>query len=289
MREDLHRAREILDPERRALALDQMVLVGHSMGGLVSRWQTIESDDRLWRLVSDRSPGELQGQPEDKTALLNLVFFEPNPSIRRVVTVGTPHRGSDFANDYTRWISRKLIALPEMVVRTKRRVVADNPGFFRNTELLDISTSIDSLAPDSPVLPVLLSAASPRWVKYHNIVGVLPEDGFLRRFAGEGDGIVAYTSAHLDDVESEITVPADHVNVHRHPRSVLEVRRILLAHVDQIRDEHLTGTDPRRHALPASYHAIPAEAPARNAESERTVLPPVPGEHLLPIRRRPAM
>jgi pimeloyl-ACP methyl ester carboxylesterase len=256
LRADLQRAREILDPEHKAIALDQMVLVGHSMGGLVSRWQTIESGDEFWKLVSDRSPDELEGSPEDKATLMAMLFFHPSPFIRRVVTIGTPHRGSDFANDYTRWFAKKLIALPEMVVRTKQRIVADNPGFFRDTELLSITTSIDSLAPDSPVLPVLLRAARPPWTKYHNIVGLVPKQGFLASsvvgVSGEGDGVVAVDSAHLDDAESEITVAADHGNVHRHPRSVLEVRRILLDHIERIRREYVTGTDPRGEMLPAN-------------------------------------
>jgi hypothetical protein len=50
----------------------------------------------------------------------------------------------------------------------------------------------------------------------------------------EGDGIVAATSAHLDDVESEIVVEADHLTVHRHPLAILEVRRILLEHLNAI-------------------------------------------------------
>jgi pimeloyl-ACP methyl ester carboxylesterase len=263
LRAILQEAREVLDPGHKAVALDQMVLVGHSMGGLVSRWQTIESGNDFWQLISDRPPEELQGRPEDKEALMAMLFFQPNPSIRRVVTIGTPHRGSDFANDYTRWFARKLIALPEMVVRTKQRIVADNPDFFRDTELLRITTSIDSLSPDSPVLPVLLGAKRPPWTAYHNIVGVLPQDGFLTssvtRVAGEGDGVVAYNSAHLEDVASEIEVPADHGDVHRHPRSVLEVRRILVDHIRQIRQEYLSGTDPRDHTRPANYQ-IPSRA-----------------------------
>jgi pimeloyl-ACP methyl ester carboxylesterase len=256
LRSILREARESLDPEYKAVALDQMVLVGHSMGGLVSRWQTIESDDDLWNLISDRPPEELQGSPEDKAALMAMLFFQPNPSVRRVITIGTPHRGSDFANDYTRWFARNLIALPEIVVRRKQRIVADNPGFFRDTELLRITTSIDSLAPDSPVLPVLLHAKRPPWIEYNNIVGVVPQEGFLASsmtsVAGEGDGVVAYTSAHLEDAESEIDVPADHGNVHRHPRSVLEVRRILLEHINQVRQEYISGTDPRKHVRPAN-------------------------------------
>jgi pimeloyl-ACP methyl ester carboxylesterase len=278
MRDDLKRARKILDPQKQALALDQMVLVGHSMGGLVSRWQTLDSEDQFWKLVSDRPPEELQGNPGDRNALMKTLLFEPNDSIRRVVTIGTPHRGSDFANDYTRWIGRRLIALPEMMIRKRRRIVADNPGFFRDTELLNINTSIDSLAPDSPVLPVMLAAKSPPWVQYHNVVGVLPEDGFLRRVAGKGDGIVPYSSALLEKVESEIVVPADHVKVHQHPRTVLEVRRILLAHVDQIRYELANGSDPRGRSLPAVYRTVSDDGSMAGAADEEPEEPPVPRE-----------
>ena len=42
--------------------------------------------------------------------------------------------------------------------------------------------------------------------------------------------MVPYKSAHLDDAESEVIVPADHTRVHHHPRAVLELRRILLEH-----------------------------------------------------------
>jgi hypothetical protein len=71
-------------------------------------------------------------------------------------------------------------------------------------------------------------------VKYHNIVGRIPKQGLIGHVAGDSDGIVAYSSAHLEDVESEIIVPAEHMNLHRHPRSVLEVRRILLEHLEDL-------------------------------------------------------
>jgi len=256
MREDLAGARGILDPNGHAAALDQMVLVGHSMGGLVSRLQTLDSGDDYWHLISDKSPDQLNATPEDRARLMGLVFFKPNRSIRRVVTIATPHRGSDFANDTTRWLARKVIDLPERLVSSKQRLVVDNPGLFRDTELLTINTSIDSLSPTSPVLRVMLNSPSPPWVKYHNVVGLVPDSGIMGRVAEGTDGVVAMTSAHLDDVESEIVVQADHVNVHRHPRSVLEVRRILLEHLEQVRHEYLTGTDPRTLAQPATYYQL---------------------------------
>jgi hypothetical protein len=42
---------------------------------------------------------------------------------------------------------------------------------------------------------------------------------------------VPYVSAHLPDADSELVVPADHFNVNRHPRAVLEVRRLLHEHL----------------------------------------------------------
>jgi hypothetical protein len=186
--------------------------------------------------------------------LAATVYFRPNPSIRSVITIGTPHRGSDFANDYTRWISRKFITLPEMLVRATQGLTRNNPGYFKNTDLITISTSVDSLAPDSPVLPLVLNSPRAPWTKYHNIIGLVEDEGLVGSLAAGSDGVVAFESAHLEGVDSEITVTSDHVNVHRHPRSILQVREILLLHRDQALAE--LGADSR--ILPASYAEIRA-------------------------------
>jgi hypothetical protein len=128
----------------------------------------------------------------------------------------------------------------------------DNPGFFRNTELLTVTTSIDSLSPESPVLPVMLSSRRSPGVTYHNIVGVSSQEDDLARISEKGDGVVPLTSASLDDVESEIVVGADHVTVHQHPRSILEVRRILIKHSAEMYAE-----TARRMAVPAAYNPLP--------------------------------
>ena len=235
MRETLAEVERTLDPSDTNSALNQMVLVGHSMGGLVSRMQTIESGDEFWHILSGRSFDDLRTDDQTRHRLARTVFFHPNPGVKRVITLGTPHNGSDFANEYTRWLSRSLITLPEMVVQYTNKVTRDNPGFFRDTKFLTCSNSIDSLTPQSPVFPVLQEAPKAPWMKYHNIVGVLSKEneGFANRISGRGDGIVAYESAHVNDAESEIIVDAEHMSVHRHPLSVLEVRRILLEHWEE--------------------------------------------------------
>ena len=94
----------------------------------------------------------------------------------------------------------------------------------------------------------LLASEKPPWVHYHNIVGVVSERDLLGRITEKGDGAVTYESAHLDDVNSEIVVEADHVHVHQHPRAILEVRRILLEHSEAMYAEH-----SRPSAIPAAY------------------------------------
>jgi hypothetical protein len=229
--------RDAFDPARRDRPMDEMVLVGHSMGGLVSRMQTIDSGDEFWKIVSDTPAdnaddalAKIRGPEEDRHKLVSTLFFRPNQSVRRVVTIGTPHRGSEFANDYTRWLARKFIKLPSMAISTGNRLASQNPTLFKHTQLLTVANAIDSLAPESPIFPVMMRAKRSPGVKYHNIIGVL-ETSFT---GGQGDGVVDYESATMNDVESELVVDAPHTTIHMIGKTIFEVRRILLEHLHEI-------------------------------------------------------
>jgi len=234
LRRDLAELRATVDPQRQEPALDQMVLVGHSMGGLISRLQTLQSGEAFWRLASDRPLEQIRTTPEIRQRLYECFFFEPNPSVRRVITLGTPHRGSHFSNQTTQWLAARLIRLPQVLLQSQEALFRDNPEAFGPHSLLRVSTSVDALSPSTPIFAAMLAARRAPWVKYHNIVGVLPEQGFLSRWAPFGDGVVSYASAQMDDVTSELVVPADHSQVHSHPLAVLEVRRILLEHLAEL-------------------------------------------------------
>jgi len=249
MRSDLAELRVKLDPEKDDLNMDYMVLVGHSMGGLLSRMQTLQSGDEFWRALSDKSFKDVHGSDQEIKSLEKALFFEPNPSIRRVVTIGTPHRGSEFANDATRWLSRKVIKLPQSVTDAGNSIVRQNPNVFRDTELLTVNTSIDSLSPQSPIFPAMLRSARAPWVRYNNIVGVKSDDGFLKRFHSPGDGVVDLNSAHLEDIPDEIVVESAHQDIHRKPRAILEVRRILQEHLETVKKENRIATQPAENYL----------------------------------------
>ncbi|WP_153555246.1 esterase/lipase family protein [Roseimaritima sediminicola] len=259
MRKDLAATRAAFDPQRRDRMMDQMVLVGHSMGGLVSKMQTIESEQEFWNIVSNKPVEQLEGPPEAKAKLASALFFKPNQSIRRVVTIATPHRGSDFANDYTRWIARKLIRLPSIAINTGTLLAARNPGFFKDTKLLTVSNAIDSLAPDSPIFPVMLRAERAPGVKYHNVVGVINQESLFGRISRSGDGIVEYESSHLEDAESEIVVQADHTSIQTNSQTILEVRRILMEHLGQVDAQDRVAALPEA-ASPSDRTARPRAA-----------------------------
>ena len=226
--------RQTFDPLHQDVALDQTVLVGHSMGGLLSRMQTIESNDDFWNLVTHQAKEKLRGPAQDVNRLISALEFRANTSVRRVVTIGTPHRGSALAGKTARWLARKLIRLPQRAVSTSRRLTDENPGFFRDTRLLTEANAVDSLAPDSPIFPVLLRAKRSPGTQYHNIVGVLSEPPLLAGRNHRGDGVVAYDSASMDDVESELVVDAAHTEIHMEGKTIFEVRRILLQHLEQV-------------------------------------------------------
>ncbi|MBX9791278.1 MAG: hypothetical protein K2Y37_20350 [Pirellulales bacterium] len=267
MRRDLAQARVLLDPSRHEPALDHLVLVGHSMGGLVSKLQSFSSGDAVWHTVSKQPIQLVKADGDVRDNLEHVYFFQANPAVRRIITIGTPHRGSKFANDFTRFAAHKLVTVPQAMIRGTQEIYRENPGAFDAGSLLNITTSIDSLAPNCPLLPVMLAAPRAPWMHHHNIVGVIEDKALVRRVAGRGDGIVEYDSAHLDNVDSEKVVPADHLHVHRHPLAVLEVRRILRQHLAEIqawpRRPDAGPPHPRVYQASAEIAPRPAAAETR--------------------------
>jgi hypothetical protein len=217
-----------------------MVLIGHSMGGLISRLITYESGDAYWRTVSD-TPFELvQAPPEVKQHIQRVYFFQPEASVRRVITIGSPYRGSSYASDALRLLGRRFISLPVTTVAAARQLLSLNPDVFRSDWAPVGLTSLDGLSPDNPILQTMLATPRPPWVRYHNVVGAIKDLPVEQNT----DGVVTYASAHREDVESEVVVAAEHSQLHRHPRTILEIRRILLEHLEQLREDPSSGVVP---------------------------------------------
>lgn len=235
LREELAETRNIFDPDHQQRELEQMVVVGHSMGGLIARLTSLDSGDRFWNIVSDTPFDEVDAAPEVKRQLGRAYFFKPVPEVRRVVTIASPHRGSGEENPFYRNLLRGLVTLPERATSPGRDLLDGGKRIFRNNGRTVPVTSLDALAPTSPLIPVLAETPNSRQVRYHNIYAVQKKqysDGF------EGDGIVEISSARRDDFDSQIMIEATHTTAHRHPLAILELRRILLEHLDSIDSPH---------------------------------------------------
>ena len=222
-----------LDPEGRNKALQNMVIIGHSQGGLLTKLAAVDTKDGIIRGVTGKGLEDLNLTPEQREIIRKRAVFEPLPFVARVVFISTPHRGSFLAGGLIRNLVRRLVFLPVDIVKHtvilgKALAAAEVPEEWRN----DGRTSIDSMSPKNPALLSLAEIPLASGVKGHSIIAVQGEGDVTQL----DDGVVEYKSAHVDYVDSEFIVQSGH-SCQGHPLTIEEVRRILLLHLD-------TGKNP---------------------------------------------
>ena len=217
-----------LDPAGADPALERMVVIGHSQGGLLTKLTAVESGDVFWRTVSDRPLEELEFRdPTERETLREAFFMTRLPFVERVVFVATPHRGSFWSPTILGKLASSLITLPVELVELTTDVITRNQGklLIRRSERGGLATSIDEMNAANPYLQRLSSLPLAPGVSAHSIIAVRG-DGPVE----EGDdGVVEYTSAHIDGVASELVVRSGH-SVQSNPGAIEEVRRILRLH-----------------------------------------------------------
>lgn len=234
LREDLSEVRRVFSPHDPDHQFDQTVVIGHSMGGLISRLITYESGNEFWNTVSEKPLRQVNATDEVKRELERIYYFKKHDTVRRVITIGSPHRGSEYANSFVRWLAKRVIWLPRMTLQTTQQLLSMNPQVFHDGGPFGAETSLDSLSPQSPILQAMHRRPLPKDISYHNVVGITKTNVPLEK---NTDGVVAYASAHRDDVETELVVHAEHSDIHRHPETILELRRILRQHLKDVSRE----------------------------------------------------
>ena len=226
-RADLAEIRQTLDPNHSNPVFDQMILIGHSMGGLVSRMQTIDSGDHLWNLVSKDSMDNFNGSPELKAKLKTWFQFTYNTSINRVIFIAVPQRGSSMANLTTRSLGRAFISKTSDIKEALSEVTKSRNRDLDATLFIYAHTnSVDSLSSHSPIFPALEKCIKSPYVKYHSIIGQIKDS------TQKYDGVVRYHSSHLDGVESELIVESAHTEITHNPATIIEVGRILIENME---------------------------------------------------------
>jgi pimeloyl-ACP methyl ester carboxylesterase len=223
---------------RQLNALDQafpnhrpIVLVGHSMGGILSRLMITDSGgDKLWRYFFGKSPAQTNLSPESKALIREALIFKPQRDVARVIFISTPHRGSVIAQGPIGRIASSLIHRPLKFVRLgpeimQASVVQEDPGVMK---LRRMPNSIDTLSPDDAFVKIMNTLPLAKGVPYHSIIG----DRGRGDTPNSSDGVVPYWSSHLGGAKSEKIVPSAH-GANQNPESIAEVIRILQRHIDR--------------------------------------------------------
>ena len=226
LRRSLDNARGVLDP-RLAGGMRRMVLVGHSMGGLLTRLQGIDSGEDLWRAYFRRPPGELRGiTSASRETLIRSLQFSRVSWVKRLVFICTPHRGSSYADLGIVRLLTQIIKVPASLAKTATQILtldfdAVNPLLFQFNTLG--GQGVSTLSPRHPFFPAL--ARRPILAPYHSIIGDRGRGDTPR----SSDGVVPYGSSHLEGARSEAIVPTGHFATSS-PRTVAEILRILREH-----------------------------------------------------------
>ena len=219
-----------LDPEGKDPAFDRMMLIGHSMGGLLSRLSISSSGQTLWNTASKVPPEQIEMEPELKELLVQSLVFEPVPSVSRVIFVCTPHRGSPIGDDIVGQLASRMIRVPKDIL-TIRETLAKANGqenvseAFRGTRY---ATSVAQLGTGNPVLQAINQLPISEKVPYHSIIGYNGKEPLPMG----GDGVVPYTSAHLEGALSELVITSDH-SAQEKSEAIAEMRRILTLHFNE--------------------------------------------------------
>jgi pimeloyl-ACP methyl ester carboxylesterase len=228
-----------LDPEKKDAGLQQMVVIGHSQGGLLTKMMVIDPGTRFWDAVFTVPPDELDVTAETRDFLKNALIFKPLPFVRRVVFVATPHRGSYQALGFFGGFASWLVNLPGNLTRLGvEAATLQTRGMLRGP-FTGIPTAITNMNPSNRFIQGLASTPMVEGVTAHSIIAVQgdgpPGDG--------ADGIVMYKSAHIDGVVSEKVVRSSH-STQGHPETIQEIKRILLEHTNGLAGRERVVSQP---------------------------------------------
>ena len=231
LNESLSKVVKSFDPEGNDDALKQLVIVGHSQGGLLTKLMAVETGDAIVRAITKKGLDELDLQPAEREMVERSLVFSPLPFVKRVVFISTPHRGSYRASGWVRRLVQKIITLPVDVLKTTASMLQTGlkmgiPGLGEHE---GFGTSLFGMSPNNPGFLALADIPLAPGITGHSIIAI---DGDEEPPDGD-DGVVKYTSAHVDYVESEFIVRSGHSS-QAHPLVIEEVRRILLKHLDTV-------------------------------------------------------
>lgn len=247
LRETLQKARDYYDPQHRYPAMNEMVMAGHSMGGLLTQMQVIDSGVHVYRAFFTVPVEKLPLSQANLALVKRTLTFNHLPFIKRAVFIATPHHGSKIAEFSISRLLSRLIRPTKLVTGLLREVTsvarsAVNPRLARFRDLGSRTT--EGLSPNHPLLAAVNSR--PISIPYHTIIAVWKPMNFWRSLEESTDGVVPYSSSVKPGAQSLAVVNSFHTCTEK-PEVAEEIARILHIHL---------GEKSRRLRLPVRDAAI---------------------------------
>ena len=208
--------------ERKYPLRRKMVVIGHSMGGCITRTLITDPGTKLWVEAFGKSPEQTEMPQESKRLLKEALVFKPRSEIGRVIFLSAPHRGSDLAKNWIGRFGSMLVQTPIRMLtigKTIQEAMTPDPAAL---QLKRFPNSVDTLAPNNRFVLAINKLPIAPGIPYHTIVG----DRGKGDTPNSSDSVVAYWSSHLDGAASERIVPSNHSSP-LNPEAIAEVHRIL--------------------------------------------------------------
>ena len=199
-----------------------MIVIGHSMGGCISRLLLTDSGDQLWMKIFGRPPDEVPLSPHAREYFQQELFFRHRPEIGHVIFIAAPLRGSNLATGLIGSIAAIVIREPTLSSEASQEMLRVTN--IREEELKPKrrANSVDSLSPKSRFVNAINTIPMTPGVPYNTIIG----DRGRGDSPNSSDGTVPYWSSHMQGAETEDIVPSNH-SAHQDPQAIAEVLRIL--------------------------------------------------------------
>ena len=156
------------------------VVVGHSMGGMLTRMQVITVTRGMWEKALGQTAKSIFREHSSDSLLVRATTFQANPRINRVVFICTPHRGSEMASSGLGRFGTSLIALPLNIASVMKDALTSAELVQLTGSGKRLPNSITGLKPSNPAFPVVNTRRSRFLITRSSVIAVSP-DRFARQ------------------------------------------------------------------------------------------------------------
>ena len=204
--------------------LDQMVIIGHSLGGLIAKMQVTSSGNTLWNSVARVPFNKIVASPEERHRLAEQFFFTPSASIHTAIFIATPNEGSPWAKRAAGKIASKIVKYSPQQTQFHKSLIQKNPDAFNQTVRRRSPTSIDLMNPDNSLLQAIQCLPLAPWVNSYAIAGT---GGSFYSRMGPSDGVITIESATTPPANQTFFVNAIHTEILKNNKTINIVSQIL--------------------------------------------------------------